>query len=140
MAGSRRTLKGYEGINLVVFLLVLVGLGVFVALVFQYYRAPNVKESEGEKGVLSTATIPGSDGCMFYVGTELSQTKLRYTSAEAIAATDDGFVRDLFAIPGVVEVVIDHSLVVLHKSPGARWEPIQPAAREVIKKHLHLHR
>jgi hypothetical protein len=139
LAGSRRTLKGYEGINLIVFLLVLAGLGVFVALVFQYYGKPD-REPKAEKGVLSTATIPGSDGCMFYVGTELSQAKLRYASEKEIKATDDGFVQELFEIPGVVEVVVDHSLVVLHKSPGARWEPIQPAAREVINKHLHLHR
>jgi hypothetical protein len=136
----QRSLKGYEGANLLFFLGVVVVLGTFVWFVFHFYRNANrapVRASI-EGGVLSNAVIPGADSCIFYVGTRLSTTKLRYVNGQ-IPVTDDGLVKDLFGIPGVLEVVIDQSLVMLHKTPGSHWEAIQPLAREIINRHLHIH-
>jgi len=42
-------------------------------------------------------------------------------------------------VNGVVEVVVDQKLIILQKSPSARWETIESSAREVIRNHLHMH-
>jgi len=135
------TLKRYEGGNLLFLLLVVIALGVFVSYVFVAYRSPGKRLSWSDEvaGVLSDATAPDSDVCMFYLGTRVSEAALRYEDPEAIPATDDGLVRDLFSIPGVVEVVVDKTLVILRKSPAVPWERVRPSAREIINHHLHAH-
>jgi hypothetical protein len=138
---QRKSLKRYELTNLVFFLSVIVALGVFVAFVFQYYKNAGHKPASAsdDGGIRSEVVLSGSDSCIFYLGTRLSEGTRRYRSPDEIPATDDGLVRGLFDIPGVVEVVVDQTLVILQKSPSARWEAIQAGAREVIRNHLHMH-
>jgi hypothetical protein len=139
---GKNILRKYEWTNLLFFVLIMMALGVFVALVFQSYSNPNrgrSKESGSTGGVLSEVVAPGSDTCIFYLGTALSPTTRRYLSRMEIPATDDGLVSGLFGITGVESVVVDQRLIMLNKSPSARWEAIQPQAREVINKHLHMH-
>jgi len=138
----RRSLKGYEGANLLVFLFVMVALGVFVSWVFQYYksageRAPST--SDDHKGIVSEALAPGSDVGIFYLDTNVSPTTRQYQNRLEIPPTDDGLVQGLFDITGVVGVVVDQKLIMIQKSPSVRWEAIRPAAREVISNHLHMH-
>jgi hypothetical protein len=141
MPSKRRakTLRGYEGGNLLFFFLVILVLGGFVAVVFQFYRGADRPAASERPGVLSEAEIPGTEACMFYLGTKISPNNRRYVGIKDIPATDDGLVRDLFGIAGITEVVVDQSMVMLHKAPSARWESIKPAAHEVINRHLHMH-
>jgi hypothetical protein len=138
-ARGGKSLKGYEGANLLFFFLVILVLGGFVAIVFQFYRGADRPAAAERPGVLSEAEIPGTEACMFYLGTRISQNNRRYIGLHDVPATDDGLVRDLFAIPGVAEVVVDRSMVMLHKAPSAKWETIKPDAHEVINRHLHMH-
>ena len=138
---KRNVLRRYEVANLLFFLLCIVALSALVGYVFQAYRnldKSSEKRNEDE-GILSEVVAPASESCMYYVGTELNTASHRYRSRMEIPATDDGFIGELFGIPGVVEVLVARKLVVLQKSPSARWETIQPSAREVIKRHLHMH-
>lgn len=134
----KKSLKGYEWTNLLVFLFFIGALAVFVSFVFQSYKHRGEKPTEefADEGVLSTIVAPGSDTCIFYLGTKLSETNQTYRSRLEIPVTDDGFIRDLFAVEGVSEVVIDQRLVMIQRAPGARWEAIQPAVREVINKRV----
>jgi len=138
----RKSLKGYEGTNLLFFLVFMIALGTFVAFVFRSYRFPSEaprNSGDNANGVLSEAVDPSSGFCIFYVGTRISVAKRRYEGPHAIPATDDGLVRELFAIPGVTGVVVDENLIMLEKSTSAPWERIQGTAREVINSHLHIH-
>ncbi|HYK91859.1 MAG TPA: NifU N-terminal domain-containing protein [Acidobacteriota bacterium] len=138
---GRHVLRRYEGGNLLFFLGFILALGIFVSWVFQSYRSPNavVPPESPEKGILSEIVTPGSETCVFYLGTKLSETNHRYRSRTEIPATDDGLVAGLFGIPGVEVIVVDGKMLMLQKSPLTRWERIQPSAREVIKSHLHMH-
>ncbi len=138
---GRNVLKKYEGTNLVFFLFFILALGVFVSWVFQSFRSPNAittEEPAGE-GILSEVVTPGSETCVFYLGTRLSERNHQYRSRADIPATDDGLVAGLFGIPGVDVLVVDQKMIMLQKEPLARWEKIGPSAREVIRAHLHLH-
>jgi hypothetical protein len=140
LPGGRKNLRRYEGGNLLFFLLVIAVLGVFVSAVFLYYRGnPKGPAEDDRPGILAENVVPGIEACMFSVGTKISETNRRYVGAQDISVMDDGFVRDLFAIPGVTEIVIDRNMVLLHKTPSAQWDHIQPGAREVINRHLHMH-
>jgi hypothetical protein len=138
----KNVLRRYEGTNLLFFLVFILALGLFVSWVFKSFRSPNavaVDTSSDEEGILSEVITPGSETCVFYLGTKLSETGHQYRSRTEIPATDDGLVAGLFGIPGVEVVVIDGKMVMLQKAPPVRWERIQPNAREVIKSHLHMH-
>lgn len=138
----RKSLKGYEVKNLLFFLVFMIALGTFVAFVFRAYRYPDEARrgyEENPNGILSEAVDPASGFCIFYVGTRISAARHRYEGPHQIPVTDDGFVRELFAIPGVTGVVVDQNLVMLEKSTSAPWERIQGTARDVINSHLHLH-
>ncbi len=134
-------LKKYEVAHLLFFLVCIVALGGLVAFVFQAYknRDRNSGPREDNSGIVSEVIAPASESCMYYLGTEVNTSSHRYRSRMEIPPTDDGFIRGLFDIPGVVEVLAARKLVVIQKSPAVRWEAIQPAARGVIKQHLHLH-
>ncbi len=140
---SRRgnTLARYEGMNLLFFLGCILVLGVFVSYVFQVYRTAGQRppKATDENGIISEVVSTTAESGLFYLGTRLTDSSRVYHSPEEIPSTDDGLVRGLFAIPGVVEVQVDQRLIVLRKSPSAHWEEIQPSAREVIGRHLHMH-
>ena len=142
MAKSRsgKSLKGYELTNLLFFLVLIVAFGVLVTFVFRHYGTRNQEQSEGDVvGVVSEAVGSGSDIGLFYLDTKLSERTLRYRSRLEIPATDDGLVRDLFALPGIEEVTIDSKVIILKKNGSARWESIQAGVRRIVKEHLHIH-
>lgn len=134
-------LRRYEGMNLLFFLSFAVVLAGFVAWVFHSYRNPRIEtsdESAEGNGVVSELISP-DDSCIFYLSTRISESGRRYRGKAEIPPTDDGLIRDLFGIEGVAGVVVDQKMVILQKWPAARWEAIQPMAREVINNHLHMH-
>lgn len=141
-ARKGNALRRYEGMNLLFFLGFILALGVFVAFVFNSYRLAGDRDSdsstEGE-GIVQEAASPESNSCVFYLGTRVSESNKVYRSSLDIPVTDDGLVYGLFGIPGVTEVVINKKTVMLQKLPSARWEIIQPRAREIINRHLHRH-
>jgi cbb3-type cytochrome oxidase subunit 3 len=138
-AGSK-SLKKYELTNLIFFLTLIAALGVLVSFVFHYYGSGNKKNlDESDMGVVSDALGPDSDVGLFYLSTKLSETSRQYRSRIEIPPTDDGLVRELFAIPGVEEVTIDQRIIIIKKTTSARWEGIRPSVRQIVKNHLHLH-
>jgi hypothetical protein len=138
---KRNVLRRYEGANLLFFLAFAVVLAGFVAWVFQSYRDPGVvtPEESGEGGGVVSELISPDDSCIFYLSTKLSESGRRYRGKAEIPPTDDGLVRNLFGVEGVTGVVVDQKMVILQKWPTARWEAIQPQAKEVINSHLHMH-
>ena len=142
MYDGRRRLKKYEIKNLIFFLCFIGALVVLGAFVFQGYKD---KDKLPEKpfdpnGILNEVVSQASESCYFSIGTKLTELPHVYRSRRDIPATDDGFIKDLFDISGVAEVQVDQKMVVLQKEPKAHWEAIRPAAREVIKAHLHIHK
>ncbi len=137
---GRGSLKKYEITNFLFFLTLIAALGIVVSFVFRFYVTRNQESAgESEAGVVSEALGAGSDVGLFYLDTKISETSLQYQSRLEIPATDDGLIRDLFSIPGVDEITIDQRMIVLKKSPSARWESIGPSVRRIVKNHLHLH-
>ncbi len=127
--------------NLLFFLGCILALGVFVSYVFQVYRTAGLRppKSTNENGIISETVSTTAESGLFYLGTKLTESSRVYKDSSEIPSTDDGLMRDLFALPGVVEVQVDQRLIVLRKAPSAHWEEIQPGAREVINRHLHMH-
>ena len=141
-APRKDVLKSYEGTNLLFFLGVIAVLGMVVGWVFLSYKSRNDsprRRQVEEPGVISEVISSSSGTCLFYLGTRLSETNRTYRNPAEIPVTDDGLVRDLFSLPGVTEVVVDQRLILLQKSPAARWEEIRPGAKEIVRNHLHMH-
>ena len=137
---SGKSLKGYEFTNLLFFLVLIVALGILVTFVFRHYGIRDQESSnEAVVGVVSDAVSSGSDVGLFYLDTKLSERTLQYRSRLEIPATDDGLVRELFALPGIEEVTIDQKIIILKKNGSSRWESIQPGVRRIVKEHLHIH-
>ncbi len=138
----KNKLVAYELKNLAFFVVLIAALGFFVAWVMQNYKIKGrdwASEQEGERGIISEAISPVGDTCIFYVGTNLSERALKYFNKMEIPVTDDGFIAGFFEIPGLTSIVVDKKTVMLQKSSSAKWEAIQPLARELIQKHLHPH-
>ena len=137
---GRRSLKKYELTNLLFFLVLIVALGVLVAFVFRYYGTRNEQPPENsEAGVISDACSDTSDVGMFYLGTRLSETTHQYRSRLEIPVTDDGFLRDLFSLPGVEEITLNRTSILIRKNASTPWESIQAGVRRLVKEHLHIH-
>jgi hypothetical protein len=137
---GRGSLRSYEITNLLFFLTLIVALGILVSFVFRFYGTRNEESTDGAQvGVVSDALGAGSDVGLFYLDTKISETARQYRSRLEIPTTDDGLIRDLFAIPGVEEITIDQKMIVLKKNASARWENIGPGVRRIVKDHLHLH-
>jgi len=130
---GRKSLRRYEGLNLVLLLLAVVGLTVFSTWVFQSYSNPD--DGGASKNEILSEVFTDSDVCMFTVGARLTHTSHRYQSAAEII-THDPLARKLFGISGVVEVSIHERSVALRKLPSARWESIKPAARGIITDYM----
>jgi len=138
--GGRRRLKKYEVQNLLFFLVLIVALGVLVTFVFRYYGTRSTgPEEEADSGVISDSVSAGSDVGMFYLGTRLVETSRQYRSRLEVPVTDDGLVKDLFDLPGVEEVTINQTVILIRKNTSARWEGIQSGVRRIVKNHLHSH-
>jgi hypothetical protein len=142
MSKGRGTLRSYELQNLVVFLFFILALGGIGSFVFQHYKNKDKPPEKpfNDKGILNEFVSQTSSSCYFYVGTELTDSQHTYRTQLDIPANDDGFIKGLLSIPGVVTVMVDHGLVVLQKEPKGHWEEIQPAARTIINAHLHMHK
>jgi len=137
---GRRSLKKYEVTNLLFFLVLIVALGVLVAFVFRYYGTRNDETlSDGQQGVVSDSLSAGSDVGMFYLDTKIAETAHQFRSRLEVPATDDGFLRQLFDLPGVEEVTLNQTSILIRKSSSTPWERIQPGVRRIVKEHLHLH-
>jgi hypothetical protein len=135
-----RSLKKYELTNLLFFLTLIVALGVLVTFVFRYYGKRGLEPTDGSAvGVVSDAVDVGTDVGIFYLDTKLTETTHRYRSRLEVSATDDGFMRDLFALPGVEEITVDQKVIMIKKNGSARWEGIQSGVRRIVKDHLHIH-
>jgi hypothetical protein len=137
---GRGTLAQYELTNLLFILVLIVALGVLVALVFNHYRTLDQGPSdERDIGVVSEALDSTSDVGIFYLGTPISQTNFNYRSRIEIPVTDDGFLKELFSLPGVESVTINQKTIMLKKNSSARWEKISPGVRRIVSTHLHIH-
>jgi len=137
---GRKSLQKYEFTNLLFFLVLIIALGVLVAFVFRFYGTRGTGlEDEANMGVISDSVSAGSDVGMFYLGTNLSETTLQYRNRLQIPVTDDGFLKEMFSIPGVEEITVNQRVIVIRKSPSAPWESIQPGVRRIVKEHLHIH-
>jgi len=137
---GRKSLKKYELTNLLFFVVLIIALGVLVTFVFRHYGKRNeIASEESDMGVVSDALGPGSDVGLFYLGTKLSEASRQFRSRLDIPVTDDGFIRELFDIPGVEEITLDQRMLMIKKTTSVRWESIQPAVRQAVKNHLHLH-
>ncbi len=138
--GGKKSLKRYEITNLLFILVLMVALGVVVTFVFRYYGNRGLEPSGGSAvGVVSDAVGAGSDVGIFYLDTKLSETTRRYRSRLEVTITDDGLLKELFALPGVEEITIDQKVLMIKKNGSARWEPIQSGVRRIVKDHLHIH-
>jgi hypothetical protein len=134
---AKGTLKGYEAQNLVMFLcfiLALGGLGAFVFVTFRDKDKVPPKEINSN-GILNEVVSSTANSCYFYLESELSSSMRKYRYRRDIPATDT-LAASLFDIPGVIEVTIDKSMVVMQKSPKAHWEEIRPLARDLISAEL----
>lgn len=137
---GRRSLKKYEVTNLIFFLCLILALGVLVTFVFRHYGTRNQFVSEeGERGIVSEALYAGSDIGMFQLGTKLYETSRQYRSRLEIPVTDDGFLKELFEIPGIEEVTVDQRSIMIKKETEVPWESIRPGIERTVLRHLHMH-
>lgn len=144
MAGKGKVRKGnilkeYEWTNLLFYVVVFVALGLFISLVFRMYSAPEPGSSRapvGDSVILSEVVAQASDMCIFYLGTDVSDSSRTYRSVTEVPASDSGLVKGLVEISGVIEVEVKQRMIVLHKSPSARWNEILSSARKIINQYL----
>ena len=137
---GRRSLKRYEITNLLFFLTIIVVLGVLVTFVFRYYGTRNQEiPDEAKLGVVSAALSDTSDVGVFHLGTRISETSLQYRSRLDIPVTDDGLIEALFSLPGVEEITINQSVIMIRKYTSVQWMYIQQGVDRIVKDHLHIH-
>ena len=137
---GRRSLKKYELTNLLFFLTLIVALGIMVTFVFRYYGNRNMGPPDAdERGIVAESFYAGSDIGMFQLGTKIFQTSHQYSNPLDIPVTDDGLLKDLFAIEGVEEVMVDQRSIMIKKEASVPWEKIKPRVQEIVLEHLHLH-
>ncbi len=136
-------LKGYEATNLVFFLGFVLVLGGFVFYIFHSYKSENDKLTqryEVDDGIQSVVLSTATNSCLFYLADKYADSSHTYHSAREIPADDDGLLKDLFGITGVIQVVVDEKLIVVSKSPSSHWEMIQPTAKEIIAGYIQKRR
>jgi len=137
---GRKSLKKYEIYNLLFFLGLILVLGTLVTFVFRSYSTRNESDSsDGARGIISEVVADGSDIGMFYLGTKIYETSGQYQSLMEVPVTDDGFLKELFSIPGVAGITVDRRSLMIRKYPSASWNTIRPAVRQIVERHLHLH-
>jgi hypothetical protein len=139
MGKSKGSLKGYEFSNLLFFLGLMVVLGGICWLVLYSIGTKDRQQVViVEPGIRQEATT--GDIALFYLeGFQIVGTTRTYRSRLEIPATDDGFIRGLFDIPGVEELTIEPQLVMVRKNGDVGWDRIRGLIREVINNHLHSH-
>jgi hypothetical protein len=138
MSRKGKSLKGYEGMNLVFFMGFLVILGGFVFLVFNSYKLKNdllFHPPRPDNGIVQEVRNGAIESCLFYVDRKLSDAPTTYSS-QSLPPTDNQLAKGLLEVNGVAEVKIDDKLIVIRKMPSAHWEFVQPTAREVIIEYF----
>ena len=137
---GRRSLKKYELSNLLFFVALIVAFGVLVTFVFRFYGTRNTEpESDSDSGVVSESLSDASDVGMFFLGSKITETNHQFRSRLEIPVTDDGFLRELFDLPGVEEITLNQTSILVRKNTSTRWGSIQPGVHRIVKAHLHLH-
>ena len=143
MSRKGKMLKGYEATNLVFFLGFILVLGGFVFYIFHSYKSENdklMRQAEIDDGIQSVVLSAATNSCLFYLADRYADSSHTYHSAGEIPANDDGLLKDLFEISGVIQVVVDEKLIVVSKAPSAHWEMIQPTAKEIIAGYIQKRR
>ena len=138
MARRGKSLKGYEGMNLLFFLGFLIVLGGFVFLIFNSYKLKNdllFNPPRPDTGIVQEVRSAAIESCLFYVDRKISDAPTVYSSQKSPPA-DNELVKGLLEINGVAEVKLDDKLIVIRKMPSAHWEIVQPTAREVIIEYF----
>jgi hypothetical protein len=138
MARKGKSLKGYEGMNLLFFMGFLVILGGFVFFIFNSYKLKNdllFNPPRPDNGIVQEVRNVAIESCLFYVDRKLSDAPAVYSSQKP-APADNELVKELLELNGVAEVKIDAKLIVIRKMPSAHWEIVQPTAREVIIEYF----
>ncbi len=138
MSNTRKALGKYEVQNLLFFICFIGALFVLGAFVLRGYRDKD-KEPPKEidpSGILDEAVSSTSSSCYFYMGSKLTENRHNYRNRQDVPASDT-LAKNLFDIPGVIDVTVDQTMIVLQKAPKAHWEEIRPQARDVIKTYLH---
>jgi hypothetical protein len=136
MSNTRRALGRYEVQNVLFFMCFIAALAILGGFVFLHYRDRGLEPPKeiDPSGILNE--IVSSTQCIFVTGSKLTDTAQKYHTLKDVPAADT-LARNLFKIPGVIEVTVDQQTIVLLKAPKAHWEEIRPQAREIIDKHLH---
>jgi hypothetical protein len=139
-SSGRRSLKKYELYNLLFFVVLMVALGVLVSFVFRYYGTRNTGPApDSDAGVVSETLSDTSDIGMFFLGNKIVETDHQFRSRLEVPVTDDGFLRELFDLPGVEEVTLNQTSILIKKNTSTRWASIQPGVHRIVKQHLHIH-
>jgi hypothetical protein len=137
---GRKSLKKYEVTNLLFFIGLILALGILVTFVFRFYgNQGRTASGEAERGIVSEALYPGSDIGMFYLGTNIFETSRQYRNPMEIPVTDDGFLKELFSIPGVKEVTVDQRSIMIRKDTSVSWDSMRTQIRQTVERHLHMH-
>ena len=141
MPGTKgKALKGYEAANVLLLFVCVAGLALLAGWFFVTFRSPNQPpEPEDRPEIVEEIVVPEGDGCAFHLGTVIARHSHAYRSPLDIPPTDDGLVRDLFSLPEITEVLVEPRMIMLRTRTAANWGVIQPMARAIINKHLHLH-
>ena len=139
MGKSKGSLKGYELTNLLFFLVLIVVLGAGCWWVFYHIGTKDrIVVVDAAPGISLEVTT--DDIAMFYLeGFNIVGMSRTYRSRLEIPSTDDGFIRGLFDLPGVEELVIEPKLVIVKKNGTVNWDKLSGPVSDIIKKHLHSH-
>ena len=139
MGKSKGSLKGYEFSNLLFFLglIVVLGGGCWWVL-YHYGTKDRVVIVDPDPGITSEHTT--EDIAVFYLeGFRIVGVTRQYRSRLEIPSTDDGFIKDLFDLPGVEELTVEPNVIMVKKNGTITWEKLSGLIRVVINNHLHSH-
>jgi hypothetical protein len=136
--GKNKSLKGYEFTNLLFLLGLIVVLGAICTVVYvQLTKEQNVVEVL-DPGVSSEQI--NEDIALFYLeGFRIVEMTRQYRSRLEIPVTDDGLLRDLYALPGVEEITVQPQLIMVKKNGTTEWKDLRGRIRDIINNHLHSH-
>jgi len=139
MGKPKGSLRGYEFSNLLFFLVLVIVLGGGCWWVLYHYGTRDrIIIVDPDPGIASEQT--NEDIAVFYLeGFRIVGVTRQYRSRLEIPSTDDGFIRDLFDLPGVEELTVEPTVIMVKKNGTITWDKLSGPVREVINKHLHSH-
>ena len=77
---------------------------------------------------------PNAIKCVIEPGTHPGVPRSYFNQTQAIEASDP-LAQDLFATPGVTNVLIHTLFITVCKDPGAKWPPIKRSVKAAIERH-----